>query len=186
MLNLDCTYCISIHADLSVATNPANLTCTPPQCYLCDGEVLVVCYCTAACNETISWWDNNTAKFCYDLKVSTSGNITRWLPQVFVEVIEPTECNSFSTFTSRLTYNTNVSMESSTYIQIGCFIGPYTHRLNFTSAFPTNESCSPVREPSDSERSSNSTWHIRNCTGSVYYTYCLLVVQLYIISLQHS
>ena len=86
-----------------------------------------------------------------------------------MEVIEPTECNTSRTFTSRLTYNTSVSMESNTYVQIGCFIMREGPDPNSTSAFEENKTCRPVREPLDSEQSSNYTWDIRNCTGSVYY-----------------
>ena len=148
------------------------MTCTPQQCYIGDGEISIVCNCTAACNEIINWWDNDTTIFCHDTKINASINDRHWnsnQSHVVTGVIEPTECDSSGHFTSHLTYSTSVSMESSTYIQIGCFIMPDAPQNSTTPPFPTNESCSPGREPMDSERNFNTTWHINNCTGSVYY-----------------
>ena len=160
-----------IYTGVSVASSQANLTCTQQQCYGRDGEISVVCSCTAACNETIYWWDNNTATFCHESILNTSDVKPQNSNQdpVVYGVIKPTECNSSNTFTSCLAYNTSVSMEDKTYIQIGCFIIPDALPPNSTSPFPTNESCSPVREPMDWERSSNMTWNISSCRGSVDY-----------------
>ena len=118
------------------------MNCTP-QTSVCDGEE-VVCNCTAACNETIHWWDNNTATFCSDTKFCGSDDMI--LPGILrVEVIDcPNSSACSGTFTSRLSYNATHS--SRTNIQIGC------------SLAVNSDTCSSQREDS-------VLLPLINCTG---------------------
>ena len=143
---------------ISIAGNPASLTCTP-EAYVCDGQE-VVCDCTATCNHVIQWWDNNTVTFCSRTQYYNDTGL-HCLPPVCMEVITRNNCNSSSssgTFTSRLNFTANLEMER---IQIGCYITPDATN---TSMPPTNESCTPMRELS-SEENSVIMWHVTNCTG---------------------
>ena len=131
---------------LYAVASAVNLNCTP-QTSVCDGEE-VVCNCTAACNETIHWWDNRTISFC-SLTQLCNGNRPNCTPDtsppVHVEVIN---CSSTDIFTSRLSYN--ASLNTGRSIQIGC-----------SSSSINDTTCSP-EEPLDSE---SFILPVRNCTG---------------------
>ena len=131
---------------LYAVASAVNLNCTH-QTYVCDGEK-VVCNCTAACNETIHWWDNQTISFCSDTKFCGSRNYTRKNGTLHVEVIDCNSSTCSSTFTSRLSYV--ASLSNSTIIQIGC-----------SSAVINGTTCSP-EEPLDPK---SVTLPVRNCTG---------------------
>ena len=134
---------------LYAVASAVNLNCEP-QTSVCDGEE-VVCNCTAACNETIHWWDNRTISFCGDTKFCGSNDMIR--PGILrVEVIDcPNSSACSGTFTSRLNYN--ASHRSRTNIQIGC-----------SSSSINDTTCSP-EEPLNSE---SVTLPVRNCTGTRY------------------
>ena len=133
-------YYVLLHAVTGVFSLP--MSCTP-QTYVCDGEE-VVCNCTAACNEIIHWWDNNTATFCGDTKFCGSNDLIQ--PGILrVEVIDcPNSSACSGTFTSRLSYN--ASHSSRTNIQIGC------------SLAVNSDTCSSQREDS-------VILPLINCTG---------------------
>ena len=129
----------------------------PQQPYVCPGNQ-VICNCTALCNETIIWSDNNTLPYFHQTQVCDSrGSNTS--SAVRVEVIGSPSCSN--NFTSRLSYNASLRMGSSnTIIQIECSIVPDPPG---TSPLP---GCSPMTEPSHRERNSGfETWCVTNCTG---------------------
>ena len=124
------------------------MNCTH-QTYVCDGEE-VICNCTAACKETIQWWDNQTISFCGDPKFCGSQSYMTKNGTLCVEVIDcPNSSDCSVTFTSRLSYI--ASLSTSTTIQIGCSSGV----INGTT-------CSP-EEPLGSD---SVTLPVRNCTGT--------------------
>ena len=134
-----------------------NLQCTPQQPYVCAGDE-ILCFCTAFCDETIIWLDNNTLPSFSPTQVCNScGSFTS--SAVHVEVIDCPSCSD--NFTSRLSYNATLRMGSSnTIIQIQCSIVPDP------PGSPPLRGCSPMTVPSDLERNSGfETWCVTNCTG---------------------
>ena len=139
---------ISIHAGFGVL---GNLKCTPQQPYVCVGDE-IICNCTAFCNETIIWLDNNTLPNFSPTQVCDSRPFTS--SPVHVEVIDSPSCSD--TFTSRLSYNATLGMgDSNTIIQVDCSIEPD----------PPLPGCSPMTVLSHLERNSGFTWCVTNCTG---------------------
>ena len=143
---------ISIHAGFGVL---GNLKCTPQQPYVCVGDE-IICNCTAFCNETIIWLDNNTLPNFSPTQVCDSRPFTS--SPVHVEVIDSPSCSD--TFTSRLSYNATLRMGSSnTIIQVDCSIVPDPPG---STPLP---GCSPMTVLSHLERNSGFTWCVTNCTG---------------------
>ena len=120
---------------------------------MCAGDE-IVCNCTAFCNETIMWLDNNTLPNFSPTQVCNSGTDTS--SAVYVEVIDSPSCSD--TFTSHLSYNATLRMGSSnTIIQVDCSIVP-------DQPLP---GCSPMTVLSHLERNSGFTWCVTNCTGKL-------------------
>jgi len=129
-----------------------------PPSSVCNGEE-VVCNCTADCNDVIHWW-NGDIYFCTHTTLNDSGIIS--VPPVRVEVF-PNDCTSNSgTFTSQLSFNVSLDVTNNTDTQIGCYISPIQ---GGSGPIFSNNSCTPIREPSDQEQNSNITLHVTNCTG---------------------
>ena len=126
-------------------SNTVNLKCS------CEGD-RIICTCTARCNETILWLDNNVT-FCSCTHIPSLTSKRNCSTTGCVEPVTPNECSSSVNFTSRLSFR----MGSSADQQIGCFITPYT---SVPGLRPSND-CSPMREPSVLQRRSCVT----PCTG---------------------
>lgn len=122
---------------------------------MCAGDE-IICNCTAFCNETIVWLDNNTLPSFSPTQVCDSRPFTS--SPVHVEVIDRPSCSD--TFTSRLSYNATLRMGSSnSVIQVDCSIVPDPPG---STPLP---GCSPMTVLSHMERNSGFTWCVTNCTG---------------------
>ena len=122
---------------------------------MCAGDE-IICNCTAFCNETIIWMDNNTLPSFSPTQLCNSGPYTS--SAVYVEVIDGSSCSD--TFTSRLSYNATLRMGSSnSVIQVDCSIVPDPPG---STPLP---GCSPMTVLSHFERNSGFTWCVTNCTG---------------------
>ena len=134
---------------LYTVASAVNLNCTH-QTYVCDGEK-VVCNCTAACNETIHWWDNQTISFCTDTKFCGSQSYMTKNGTLRAEVTDcPNSSACSDTFTSCLSYIATLS--NSTNIQIGC---------SSDSAVINDTTCSPK----ELLYPKSVTLPVTNCTG---------------------
>ena len=126
----------------------------PQQPSVCAGHE-VMCFCTALCNEAITWSGNTTPSFSIP-QICNSRETN--LPPVRGEVIDSPSCSD--TFTSRLSYNASLGMgDSTTIIQIECSIVP-----DPPGSTPI-QGCSPMTVSSHLERNYGFTLCVTNCTG---------------------